>query len=173
MILPGAVDLQITARQPFPDETGFFQHPPAGLVMHQTGRLHPVQAQRAEGEAQAQPHRIRHITLTGEGHAHPIAEAAALRDAAPDIAQRDAAQQLVVILAEQEEGVALVALPLLGIALQAAAIGGAAERIARPGRLPRRQEIAAERAQFRPLPPVSPTRRAQIKPLAPQGGFRR
>ena len=54
--------------------------------------------------------------------------------------------------AEDEEIVALVGAPILGVAGEAGAEIGAAQRVGRPARLPRRQEIARARPAGSPIP---------------------
>ena len=81
-------------------------------------------------------------------------------DAAADVGEADAAIEGVVGIAEDEEAVGLVA-----AATRRSGASGAGtkavrdERIARPGRLPGRQERAALLAQRRPIP-ASPCARA-------------
>ena len=88
------------------------------------------------------------------------------RDAAPDIGQRQAADQRVVRPADDEEGIALVGAQVLAIAADAAPERAAGEIVGRPGRLPRREEIAAGFAQRRPLGEVGHLRRAQHDAVA-------
>ena len=58
--------------------------------------------------AQAVHRRLAHIALANMRPADPIAEGTALTDAAADIRQGDAAQQFIVIAAENEKAVAAV-----------------------------------------------------------------
>ena len=81
----------------------------------------------------------------GIGLAHPVAEAGGLGDAPAHVAQIDAAHQLPAVAAEDEQAIALIAAPFGRHLAQPAAIGGEAERIVGPARLPGHEEIAARR----------------------------
>ena len=120
-----------------------------------------MQPQRREAERNQRAHRRRHIALAGERRADPIADAAGLRHAAPDIGERQPADHRVVVVAEDQKRVSQVAALILGIALEPAAKSAAREIVGRPGRLPGREKVAACFAQGRPFGEVAALRRAQ------------
>src|SRR5256885_733614 len=103
MILPQAVDAEIFACIAFAREAHFFQKPDRGGIGGNASRFQPVKTQRSEGERHQSREGAGHQAAAREGLADPVAEAAGLRDAAPDVGQRQAADQCVVGLAEQEE----------------------------------------------------------------------
>src|ERR1700722_3042239 len=109
-----------------------------------------MKAQSFADEGHERADRVVHVGLTRESLAHPIAQSAGLRDAAADVRQRAAAQQLIVAMTEDEERISRIETRFALIALEPAAIGAFGQLIARPGRLPRRQEGAAFVAQARP-----------------------
>src|SRR5262249_37940777 len=111
-------------------------------------------------------HRACHVTLAYERQAGPVAKTAGLRDAAPDIGQRQAANQRAVRIAGYKKGITLVAAQILGIAFDAAAECRAREIVDRPGWLPRLKKIAAHLPQRRPFLEVGHLRGAQGDPLA-------
>jgi len=161
VVLPAAVDAQIFARIALFAETGLEQQAAARPVMRQARRLDPMQLQALESEAEHQAEARAHIAAPGITLADPIAEAAALGHAAANIAEADAADHRAILPAEQEEAVALVGAPVGHIALEAAAKGGACQRIRRPARLPRHQEAARLAAQPRPFLPIAALWRPQ------------
>jgi hypothetical protein len=65
-----------------------------------------MQAQAVEGEAAQEFDGVQRIAASRVGLANPIADRPALGDAAQDVAQRDAAEELIVVLPQGEEGVA-------------------------------------------------------------------
>ena len=74
-------------------------------------------------------------------------------------------------LAEDQEGVALVVAQLALVLAQAPAEGRARQLVARPLRLPRRQVLAAQRAQLGPGRVVAHGRVAQKHARAADLGF--
>src|SRR5207245_4809028 len=143
MILPYAVDAEVLPCVALTLETGFFQQPYRCHVGGDASRLEPVQVQARKAERDQDAQRHRHQALARVGFAHPIADAAGLRDAAAYVRQRYAANQHVVSIAENEERVGLVGALVLGVALEAAAERPACEIIGRPDRLPRFKKGAA------------------------------
>ena len=104
--------------------------------MRQACRLQPMQAERDEGEGQHGLDGVGHVAATDVGRADPVADRGRLGDAAPHVADAEAADQRRIRLAEDQEGVALV-LPQLALVLaQAPAEGRARQLVARPLRLP-------------------------------------
>ena len=91
VVLPHAVDAQVAARQPFGTVAAFFQHPQGSCVAGHHIRLHPVQRGRAEGEARAGLHGLRHIAAAAQRAVQLIAQKARLERSAHDIVQRNAA----------------------------------------------------------------------------------
>src|SRR6266851_1997512 len=121
VVMPRAVDAQILAGIALAREAGALEEADGSRIGRDAGGLDAVQPQRREGEGQDRLDRRRHMTAAHEGLAHPIAETAGLGDAAPHARERQPADQHVILLAEDEEGVGLVRAPILGIALETAA----------------------------------------------------
>src|SRR5512146_919814 len=92
-------------------------------------RFDPVQPQPLEREAQSQREAFGHIALPRMRRADPLADAGAFRDAAAHIGEADTAQERVVFEAEKQKGVTLVAMPFERVAREAAAEGGARQRV--------------------------------------------
>ena len=121
---------------------------------------------RAEDKGNQRLDRTGHVALAGELGADPVAQGAALGDAAPHIGQGAAAQQRIVALAQHEEDIGRVQPRLLLIALDAAAEGAARQLVIGPDRFPGREKFAALAAQPRPDGIVGDARIAQIDALA-------
>ena len=126
VVLPGAVDTEIFAGIAFAYEAGVFQEPDRAIVGRNACRFQAMQPQGAEGERNNGAYRRRHVALAGKRLAHPVAEAAGLRDAAPDIGKRQSAEERIVRAAKNQKGIALVGPQILGIAPDPAAKGAAA-----------------------------------------------
>ena len=150
MIPPCAVDLEVAARIALALEAVALENGDRRRVVGDAGRLDAVQPQLREREIDDRRDRAGHASLAGVRRAHPVAERTRLRDAAPDAAERDAAQQLVRGLVEDEERVRLVARDILVLAAQAAAEGGLRQVVVGPGRLPGLEKYAAARPEPRP-----------------------
>ena len=90
----------------------------------------------AERGGQKRPHGARHIAFAGVLGPHPIPNRAGLRDAAPDLAQRQPAQQNRIFRPENEQGIGLVALNLFIIAANATAKRQPVQIVGCPDRLP-------------------------------------
>src|SRR6202022_3115309 len=73
-----------------------------------------------------------------------------------------------LVAAEDEEIVALIGAPILGVAGDSGAKAGPAQRVGRPARLPRRQKVARARPEAGPFLVVATLRRAQVNPVAGQ-----
>ena len=129
--------------------------------MGQASGLDAMHGEFVEGETSAPVNRLAHIALANMRPADPIAEGTALTDAAANVGQGDAAQQFVVIAAENEKAVAAILFPILVIARQAPAEGAFGQHVTRPCWLPRLQKITAFRAQLRPGGPIAARRRPQ------------
>src|SRR5215472_7497402 len=161
MILPDAVDAQIFAGIALPHETGLLQKPHRSAITGNTGGFEAVQPQAGKGKRDDRAHGPRHVALADKGQTGPVAETAGLRDAAPDIGKRQAADQGTIAIAGDEKGVALVAAQILGVAFYATAESRPREIVDWPGRLPGREKITACFAQRRPFLEVGQLRRAQ------------
>ncbi len=72
--------------------------------MRDTGCFNPVQLQSVECEGDNQRQRFGHIAFAGIGRPTPVADHAVLADATPDIAERNATDELVVAVAEHKNG---------------------------------------------------------------------
>src|SRR5882672_7795322 len=166
MVLPAAVDAQILAGVTLLAEPDLAQEAAAGGVVRQAGGLDTVQAEAVEDEQHERLQRLGHIALARIGLADPIAEIGGLGDAPADIAQIDAAQQGMVVAAEDEEAVAAVFMPFERGLAQAATEGRPRQRIDRPGRLPRCQKRPALLPQFRPGAPIAAARRLHVEARA-------
>src|SRR3954453_7880850 len=110
--------------------------------------------------------RAGHQPAPCEWLADPVAEAAGLCDAAPDIGKRQTADQRIVGLAKEEEGIGRVGALVLGVAAQPPSEGRAGQIVRRPCRLPRGEERATCLAQRRPLAVIGHLRRAQVNAIA-------
>src|SRR5215469_5162424 len=167
MVLPFAGDAEIFARVAFLLEAGSRQNRSAGDVARQTGSFEPVQTEPLERKIDNERQSRRHIALPRMGLTDPITETRSFGNAAADIRQPDAADQGLV-WREDEETVGLVCPPILGVTGHPRAKARAAQRIRRPARLPRRQEVSRTGSQARPRPVIAPLRRAQKDPVAGQ-----
>src|SRR6478736_426831 len=101
------------------------------------------------------------MTLTGIALAHPVADHAALRGAAADIADRQAAEQRAVPLAENKQRNGLAGVVLLLAANDAGAKGAFGQFVMAPRRLPRLQEATAFSSQPMPLAEIGKAGQAQ------------
>src|SRR5690348_2039938 len=118
MILPLALDKQVAFRDSFLAEACFQQQISRRLVGWNTGRFDSMHAQRGEDERNQGAHRRMHVTLAREALADPVAERAALRHAAANIGERTTAEQRIVLLTKDEEGVGGIEARLFLIALE-------------------------------------------------------
>src|SRR6266545_2215588 len=155
---------------PLAPEAGLLQEPDRGGIGGDAGGLDPVQPQGPERKRNQGGHRRGHVAMAGESRAHPVAKAAGLGAAAPDIGERQTPDQDLIALAEDEERIGQVAALILRIAADAPAEGGAGEVIDRPGRLPGREEVTARRMQRRPFRIVGILGRAQRHAIPHDGG---
>src|ERR1700730_15075412 len=118
-----------------------------------TYRFDPMKLQRPDREGNYGVDCSRHMTLARVSCPHPITQTARLGTAPTNIRQRQSAQQNVIMLAENEEGIGEIAALVFGVALDATAKRGAGKVIGGPGRLPRRE---GNRAPLPPHPPIPP-----------------
>jgi hypothetical protein len=81
VILPLAVDLQIAECETLLTKSGLGKKISRGLVRGQARGFDPVKTQRAKDEWNQRADGIRHIALSREALADPIAEGATLGDA--------------------------------------------------------------------------------------------
>src|SRR5690606_31818611 len=161
MVLPAPGDAQVAPRQPLLTKAQLFQKAAAGGVAGQAGGLGAVKAERPDDEVVDGDEPVGHVALAAMGPADPVPGAAALGDRAAQVADGDAAQELLVARPQEEEAVA-PALPLVALVVaQAPAIGAAGQGIGAPGGLPGLQEGAALLAQAGPGAVVAAQRRAQ------------
>src|SRR5262245_39762543 len=103
--------------------------------MRKAGRFEAVQPQHVEREGQYAAHGMGHVTPPRVRQADPVTDRGGLGDAAPDVADREAAKQRVVV-AKDEERVALVLAQLTLILAQATPKRRARQLIAGPLRFP-------------------------------------
>ena len=129
-----------------------------------------MQAERGERERRDGPHRVGHQAAAGIGCTDPVADRRRLGDAAPDVADVEAADQPQRRVGEDEVAVAEVVARLALGRPQAAAEGRAGELVARPLRLPGREVLAAERPQLGPGGIILHGGIAQIDALAADVG---
>src|SRR5437764_13899927 len=141
MVLPFAVDQQVIAGVALLLKAGAHQQRTARHIGRQAGGLDPVQPQLLESEIEHQRQCRSHKALARIWFAGPVAEAPRLRDAAADVGETETADERLVV-AEDKEVVALIGPPILGIAGDAGAKAGPAQRVRRPARFPRRRKIA-------------------------------
>src|SRR4051812_46988443 len=86
VIAPLPVDFQVFPQVAFALKTGLFKEPDASGVLGNTGCFDTVQLKARKDVGNSQFHGLSHVTLAGETLAHPVADHAALRRAAADIA---------------------------------------------------------------------------------------
>src|SRR5690606_36697957 len=142
MVLPAPGDAQVAPRQPLLTKAQLFQKAAAGGVAGQAGGLGTAQAERPEDEVENGEELLAHVALAGIGLADPVAEAAALGNPAAQVADGDAAQELLVARPQEVEAAA-PALSLVALVVaHAPAIRAAAQCIGAPGGLPGLQECA-------------------------------
>src|SRR5580658_8006896 len=103
MVLPLAIDLQITPRKTFLPKSRLGEQTFGRIVGRQARGFDAMEPQCLENEGHKRAHRVEHIALSGEALADPIAERAALRDAAANVRQCTAAKQRIVFGAKDEE----------------------------------------------------------------------
>ena len=147
VILPGAVDQQIVARVALSLEPGIFKETNGRHVRRNAGRFNTVKVQNVETKRQDHGDGCGHVPFAGMALAHPVAKCRSLADAAADVAQRQAAENLVRPGAEQKKGQAAAFLAIARIAPQAPAEARLGEIVGGPERFPRLQEAAAFLAQ--------------------------
>src|SRR5215813_5983331 len=154
MILPDAIDAQVLAGKALAPETRFLQEPNRRNICGNAGGFDAVKLQRSEGEGDDRIYRGRHMTLAPVGCPDPIPEARRLGTAPANIGERQSAQQYVIMLAENEEGVGKIVALVFGIAPDSPSKRRAGEIVGGPRRLPRREKIATCFPQRRPFGPV-------------------
>src|SRR5690606_37722545 len=103
MVSPLPPDPQKFLHIAFTLKSGFFKQTDGAVVLRNTGCLDPVQGELAEDVANAHVEPGGHMSLAGEALAHPVADHAGVRRTAPDVADRQAADQLMVIAPEEEK----------------------------------------------------------------------
>src|SRR5262249_59819385 len=150
MILPNPIDTKVLAGKALALETCFLQESDRGNIGRDTCSFDPMQLQRPEREGNDGVDCCRHTTLARVSCPHPITETARLGTAATNIGERQPAQQNIIVLAENEEGISEVTALVFGIALDATAKGGAGKVIGGAGRPPPPQ---ANPALLPPHPP--------------------
>src|SRR2546430_9783553 len=173
MILPNPIDTKVLAGKALALETCFLQKPVRGNIGRDTCGFDPMKLQRPECEGNDGVDCSRHMTLARVSCPHPITQTARLGTAPTNIRQRQSAQQNVIMLAENEEGIGEVAALVFGVALDATAKRSAGKVIGGPRPLPRPEGNAACFPQTHPLPPRRHLRRPRPAPRArytPQTG---
>src|ERR1700688_1043558 len=120
MVLPHPGDAQVFAGESFASKPGFLQKADRRGIGGNAGSLDAMQPQRLEGERQGAGDRRRHVSCARMGRAGPIAEIAGLGTSAPDIGERQTADQNAVELAKYEERISEIAALVFGVALDSA-----------------------------------------------------
>src|SRR3972149_7018941 len=162
MVAPAAIDLEIGARAALFREADAFQQIARRFVFRLAGGFDTVQGEILEAPLQQGAHGVADMALALVRLADPIADRAGMRRAAPYLRKRNAADELLVIAAEDEERISAPVADIFGVAAQLVAISRPREFVIRPGRLPRRQDLAAGVAHGDPLRIVARLRVAQI-----------
>src|SRR5580658_5967573 len=166
VIAPRAVDPEESPRVTLAAKAVALEQCDGGRILRDARRLDAMQAQPRKGEFHRRGDGARHSSLAGVGRAHPVAEGPALRHPAPDAAERDPAQELVVGAVENQERIGLVASHVVVLTPEAPAKGRAGQVVIRPGRLPWLEKAAARSPQPGPGRIVGRRRRAQIEAVA-------
>ena len=147
MIPPGAVDLEIGAGEALALEAVALEQGDRGALSGMQAASMPMQPQRVESRM-----RPRRRPRASCGPCRRAARPSNSR-ASPPARRRGGCRRAsgrradVRVCVENQEGEGFVARHVLGLAAQAAAKRRAREIVVRPGRLPRRQEVAALLAQ--------------------------
>src|SRR4029079_3864534 len=103
MVVLMTVDFQVPAQIAFPLKPGFFKQADAPSIVWNTGCFDTVQLKPCEDVGYNQLKCGEHMTLTGISLAHPVADHAALCRPAPDVADRNAAEQRHALFVKQKE----------------------------------------------------------------------
>src|SRR5712692_5204366 len=114
MVLPDPVDAKILAGKALALEAGLFQEPDGPDIGGDASGFDAVQPQCPERERNDGIDRRGHMALPRMDRPHPVAEAAGLGAATADIGQRQAADEHIVRLAEDEERIGEIAALVLG-----------------------------------------------------------
>src|SRR5262249_18707126 len=151
MILPNPVDTKVLAGKTPPPETCFFQQSDRRNNCRNKRTFDPMKLHRPADKRKDGVDFSRHMTLARVGCSYPVAETARLGTAPTNIRERQTAQQNIIVLTKNEEGIGEVAALVFGVALNATAKGCAGKVVGGPGRLPWREEIAARFSQRYPF----------------------
>src|SRR5262245_16328448 len=151
MILPNPIDTKVLAREALALEPCLLQQTDRRNIGRDTRSFDPVKLQRPECKGNDGVDCGRHMALARVGCSYPVTETARLGTAPTNIRERQAAQQNIIILAENEEGIGEVAALVFGVALDATAKGCAGKVVGGPRWLPRREKITACFPQRRPF----------------------
>src|SRR5258708_23093035 len=152
MILPNPIDTKVLAGKALALEPCFRQKPDRGTIGRDTCSFDPMKLQRLEREGNDGVDCSRHMTSARVSCPHPITQTARLGTAPTNIRQRQSAQQNVIMLTENEEGIGEIGALVFGVALDATAKRGASKVIGGPTRLPPREGKAPCFPQNHPLP---------------------
>src|SRR5262249_25181785 len=166
MILPNPVDTKVLAGKALALEACFLQQSDRRNIGRNTRSFDPMKLQRPERKGNDGVDCSRHMTLARVGCSYPVAETARLGTAPTNIRERQTAQQNIIVLTKNEEGIGEVAALVFGVALNATAKGCAGKVVGGPGRLPWREEIAARFSQRYPFRAVGHLRRPQHDAVA-------
>src|ERR1700722_13600447 len=118
VVLPDAVDAEVTPRQALAGKAALFQYPDRRRVGGDTGGFDPVQIEFAEQRRQQHPERRRHVTAMRMGLSDPVSDRPGLNDTAAHICQRDPADHHAIGPAENDEGIRPVGSNIFGITAQ-------------------------------------------------------
>src|SRR5712664_4985102 len=118
VVLPDAIDAEITSRQTFAAKSAFLKHPDRRRIGGNAGGLDAVKIEFAEQRRQQYAQRRRHVAAMRVRFSDPVPDGAGLHDAAADVRQRDAADHRAIGFAKHDEGIGSVGGDVFGIAAQ-------------------------------------------------------
>src|SRR5262249_57544059 len=121
MILPNPIDTKVLAGKALALETCFLQQSDRRNIARDTRSFDPMKLQRPERKGNDGVDGSRHMTLARVGRPHPVAETARLGTTPTKIRESQSAQQNIIVLAEDEEGIGEAAPLIFGIALDSTA----------------------------------------------------
>src|SRR5690606_33664376 len=105
MVLPGAVDLEITAGIPLLLKAATLQQRDGRLVVRQTGRLDAMQRKFVEAKLHDSAEGVGHVALAGVAFSDPVPHGARHGHPPTHVAERQSANQYPLISGEYKEGI--------------------------------------------------------------------